>query len=83
MGGVYTFLLSHIKQNTYYDFMSKLISIVISLFFALTVAEESGVSSDVVVLTTENFEHLTQAATGATTGDWLIEFYAPWLFHYN
>lgn len=29
-------------------------------------------------LTDSNFEHLTQAATGATTGDWYVEFYAPW-----
>jgi hypothetical protein len=26
----------------------------------------------------KNFEHLTQASTGATTGDWFIKFYAPW-----
>ena len=32
---------------------------------------------DVVVLTDANFEHLSQAATGATTGDWFVEFYAP------
>jgi thiol-disulfide isomerase/thioredoxin len=30
-----------------------------------------------VDLTDENFEHLTQAATGATTGDWLVYFYDP------
>ncbi|XP_069102192.1 uncharacterized protein [Argopecten irradians] len=28
-------------------------------------------------LNDESFEHLTQAATGATTGDWLIIFYRP------
>lgn len=28
-------------------------------------------------LTDENFEHLTQAATGATTGDWFVYFYDP------
>ncbi|KAJ8953028.1 hypothetical protein NQ314_007402 [Rhamnusium bicolor] len=28
-------------------------------------------------LTDETFEHLTQAATGATTGDWFIMFYTP------
>mmetsp|Transcript_13006 Transcript_13006/g.25510 ORF Transcript_13006/g.25510 Transcript_13006/m.25510 type:complete len:217 (+) Transcript_13006:32-682(+) len=33
------------------------------------------------VLTNENFEHDTQAATGATTGDWFVEFYAPWCGH--
>jgi len=29
----------------------------------------------VVNLTDDNFEHLTQASTGATTGDWLVMFY--------
>ena len=28
-------------------------------------------------LTDNTFEHLTQAATGATTGDWLVMFYTP------
>lgn len=37
--------------------------------------------SDVVVLTSKNFEMETQAATGGTTGDWLVEFYAPWCGH--
>lgn len=47
-------------------------------FFSASIAEEG---SDVVVLTTDNFEHLTQASTGATTGDWFVEFYAPWCGH--
>ena len=34
-------------------------------------------SSSVVALTDGTFEHLTQASTGSTTGDWFIEFYAP------
>lgn len=34
--------------------------------------------SEVVILDDSNFEHLTQAATGATTGDWFVKFYAPW-----
>jgi len=38
-------------------------------------------ASEVVVLTSKNFEHLTQASTGATTGDWLVKFYAPWCGH--
>ena len=28
-------------------------------------------------LTDSTFEHLTQAATGATTGDWLVMFFTP------
>jgi protein disulfide-isomerase-like protein len=38
-------------------------------------------ASDVVILDSKNFEHLTQASSGATTGDWLIKFYAPWCGH--
>lgn len=37
--------------------------------------------SEVVTLTDADFEHKTQAATGGTTGDWFIEFYAPWCGH--
>ncbi|EQC28068.1 hypothetical protein SDRG_14162 [Saprolegnia diclina VS20] len=48
---------------------------VLSLLVALAHA------SHVVELTSDSFEHLTQAATGATTGDWLVEFYAPWCGH--
>jgi hypothetical protein len=29
--------------------------------------------SEVVELNTANFEHLTQASTGHTTGDWLVK----------
>jgi protein disulfide-isomerase-like protein len=34
-----------------------------------------------IELTDETFEHLTQASTGATTGDWFIKFHAPWCGH--
>ena len=37
-----------------------------------------SLSSDVIELNEENFEHETQVSTGATTGDWFIKFYAPW-----
>ena len=36
-------------------------------------------SSAVVELTDATFEHLTQASSGSTTGDWFVEFYAPYL----
>ncbi|POM66881.1 Protein disulfide-isomerase domain [Phytophthora palmivora] len=38
-------------------------------------------ASNVIVLTNDDFEHKTQAGSGATTGDWLVEFYAPWCGH--
>ncbi|ELT96792.1 hypothetical protein CAPTEDRAFT_225130 [Capitella teleta] len=37
---------------------------------------EQNRESAVQTLTDENFEHLTQAVTGATTGDWFINFWA-------
>jgi len=37
--------------------------------------------SDVIELTDQNFEHDNQIGAGATTGSWLIEFYAPWCGH--
>eukprot|EP01041_Mallomonas_annulata_P001948 gene1948-3775_t len=45
------------------------------------VCSTGAFSSDVVVLTADNFEHETQVSTGATTGDWMVEFYAPWCGH--
>lgn len=46
----------------------------LSLFLLLFIAATT-LASDVIVLDTSNFEHLTQASTGATTGDWLVKFY--------
>ena len=37
--------------------------------------------SDVIELNAKNFEKETQANSGATTGDWMIKFYAPWCGH--
>jgi len=38
-------------------------------------------TSAVFDLTDENFEQLTQASTGQTTGKWFVKFYAPWCGH--
>ena len=39
------------------------------------------VTADVQVLNDKNFEKITQATTGSTTGSWFIKFYAPWCGH--
>lgn len=51
------------------------------IFFLLFCSIGTLLASDVIVLTADDFEHETQAATGATTGDWLVKFYAPWCGH--
>lgn len=48
---------------------------------AILVAVSIAAGSKVVTLHESNFEHLTQASTGATTGDWFVKFYAPWCGH--
>ena len=39
--------------------------------------DEFAFAADVIELTEQNFEHLTQAATGATSGDWFVLFCKP------
>eukprot|EP00621_Florenciella_sp_RCC1693_P016534 CAMPEP_0182532650 /NCGR_PEP_ID=MMETSP1323-20130603/12060_1 /TAXON_ID=236787 /ORGANISM="Florenciella parvula, Strain RCC1693" /LENGTH=212 /DNA_ID=CAMNT_0024742431 /DNA_START=17 /DNA_END=655 /DNA_ORIENTATION=- len=53
----------------------------ISYLVAACLAVAAAAESEVVTLTSDNFEHETQVATGATTGDWFVKFYAPWCGH--
>jgi protein disulfide-isomerase-like protein len=48
------------------------------LFLAATLV--ASLASDVVTLTTANFDEQTKASTG-DNGSWLVEFYAPWCGH--
>ena len=51
-------------------------------FFLLVLFLSALVScSQVIVLESLNFEHETQASSGTTPGDWLIQFYAPSVLH--
>lgn len=52
----------------------------LSAIFASS-SQKVVVVADVVVLDDDNFEHLTQASTGQTTGKWFIKFYASWCAH--
>ena len=51
------------------------------LLLLALVAGLCAAETDIITLDGSNFEKLTQAATGATTGDWMIKFYAPWCGH--
>ena len=48
---------------------------------ALVVLCRPGQSRPAQILKDSNFEKLTQASTGMTTGTWFVKFYAPWCGH--
>jgi len=74
------FRTSLVAQNA-----SILFGIVLCLFALTSLAPVSAgkriETGKVRVLDSTNFEHDTQASTGMTTGDWFVEFYAPWCGH--
>ena len=51
---------------------------IVSLFLLLLL---SLASAEIVELSNDSFEHLTQASTGQTTGKWMVKFYATWCGH--
>ena len=54
--------------------------LVVAVFASMAITGTVS-ASEVVELTTETFEHQTQASTGQTTGKWFVKFYAPWCGH--
>ena len=56
--------------------------IIIAFIFVLNVQNFCpSIAINVQPLTDKNFEHLTQASSGMTTGAWFVKFYAPWCGH--
>lgn len=72
------FLLLHLAPAL--TMRSQLAVLLLISFGALCAAADAGTEqgSALVQLDDASFEHLTQAASGATTGDWLVVFVAPW-----
>ena len=55
--------------------MRSFICATLFLFASLSFATANDLSES-VVLTDDDFEHRTQASTGATTGTWFVKFHA-------
>ncbi len=53
---------------------------VLSVLFILCILLNLTYASDVQILTDETFDHDVQPQAG-TSGDWFVEFYAPWCGH--
>ena len=53
------------------------------LMFLLCNFTYSETGNKVIELNDANFEHLTQASTGATTGDWLVLLYVFKFFSFT
>ena len=50
----------------------QMLALSLVLGFAFNLVRSQGGTAEPISLNDDNFEHLTQAATGATTGDWLV-----------
>jgi len=50
-----------------------LMYLLVILLIKVVSSHEEIENSEVVTLTSKTFEHLTQAATGHTTGDWYVD----------
>ncbi|KAJ9444777.1 Thioredoxin domain-containing protein [Diplonema papillatum] len=60
------------------QFLQAVFALALCASSARGITEYNAADSDVIALDDSTFEVETQAATGATTGDWLVMFYAPW-----
>lgn len=64
--------------------ISKFIELLPYLSLLLSFRPTQGTDSILPVeLNDDNFEHLTQASTGQTTGKWLVNFMSPGCYHCN
>jgi len=59
----------------------KMMQLFSTFLFLVTFIGSKTSAANIQQLNVNNFEHLTQASTGATTGSWFVKFYAPWCRH--
>jgi len=70
-----------LEYNRFVSIFASLALLLLTLLPVVQLKKAPEDASNVIVLTSDNFEHDTQASTGGTTGDWFVEFYAPWCRH--